>query len=759
MFEFLFKYPLSAFQQGRLELSVSWAVYAAIIAVLLLITVLFYRHVRAKTSSLDRIVLALFRTVLLAVIVFSLLQPILTLSTQLPQRNVVGVLIDDSRSMQIDDYNDDTPRSQFALDDLIAPNSGLLNNLQEQFDLRLFRFSTTTEAIENVSELSFSGGKTDLGQALNDAQRALSGLPLAGLLVISDGADNAGNSLTEPLLALRANSTPVYSIGVGGETFTRDIEISEVELPRQILNGTAMVANLTIRQTGYSGQTVSVVVENDGRILQTQEITLEPDGELMSLPLRFTLEEPGPRRLVFRIPLQDGEKIAQNNQQEALTLVNDRREKILYLEGQPRFELKFLRRAVADDEQLQLVALLRTAENKFYRLGIDDPDELVDGFPKTKEELFRYRGLVIGNVEAAFFSQEQLQMIVDYVSERGGGLLMLGGKKAFAEGGYADTPLADIIPVEFEARSDSSFMRTIAVQPTALGNSHPVTRLAPDEQASMLRWNTLPPLTAVNPIYRAKPGASVLLRGAASERVSNDENTSIVLAAQRYGRGRVITFAVQNAWLWQMHYDIPLEDQTHENLWRQMLRWLVNSVPERLEVTMPADRIAPGETLPITALFHNETFEPLDNSDIRALITSPTGEEQEITLTRSLAEKPDYQASWAPQQQGVYELRVQAFEGDEIVAERESYINVTEQAHEYHQAQMQSRVLQRIAAETGGQFYASADVNSLPDDLKPLPSDTTVLEQRELWDMPILFLLIILFITLEWSYRRWRGLI
>ncbi len=113
--------------------------------------------------------------------------------------------------------------------------------------------------------------------------------------------------------------------------------------------------------------------------------------------------------------------------------------------------MKFLRRAVNDDKNLAVVTLQRTADNKYLRLlDVDDPEQLLAGFPKTREELFAYRGLMLGSIEAGAFTGDQLRMIAEFVERRGGGLLMLGGPRAFAEGGYAGTPVADALPVTIE---------------------------------------------------------------------------------------------------------------------------------------------------------------------------------------------------------------------------------------------------------------------------------------------------------------------
>ena len=163
------------------------------------------------------------------------------------------------------------------------------------------------------------------------------------------------------------------------------------------------------------------------------------DGQPVTVRVRFTAAEPGPRVFTFRVAPQPGELLPENNARDVLVDVRDRREKILYFEGEPRFEMKFLRRAVTDDKQLQLVVLQRTADNKYLRLEVDDPDDLVGGFPRTRDELFTYRGIVLGSIEAAAFTGDQLAMLAEFVDTRGGGLLMIGGPRAFSEGGYAGT--------------------------------------------------------------------------------------------------------------------------------------------------------------------------------------------------------------------------------------------------------------------------------------------------------------------------------
>ena len=228
-------------------------------------------------------------------------------------------------------------------------------------------------------------------------------------------------------------------------------------------------------------------------------------------------------------------------------MVRRAREKILYVEGEPRYEMRFIREAVNADSSLQLVALQRTAENKFLRLSVDGPTELAAGFPTTRAELFRYRAIVLGSIEASFFTRDQLQMLADFVNVRGGGLLFLGGRRAFSEGGYAGTPLADVMPIQVEgaATGDSvSFLADLVPSLTPAGMNHAVTQVSAGGTSADARWRALPAVTSVNYVRRVKPGAVTLIAGT----VRKDGRAGVpgaramdyaqpILVYQRYGRG------------------------------------------------------------------------------------------------------------------------------------------------------------------------------------------------------------------------------
>lgn len=753
LFAFFFKYRPFIFQQGEFRLSSSSSINIAIAATAIaaLFTVVTYRSVRGHTRLVDRAALTLLRLGTLGVILFCLFRPVLILRAAVPQQNFLGVLFDDSRSMRVSDQ-DGQPRSAFV-NSAFGPESSVLKALSDRYALRYFRFSSSTDRVGAARELTFSGTQSRIGDALQRAREEFAGLPLAGLVLVSDGADTSEATIDESLLALRAGQVPVFSVGVGRETLGRDIQIGRVNTPRSVLKGSNLEVDVMITQTGFSGRTVPLNVEDSGRILSTQQVELQGDGEPATVRMHFSAAEPGARVLRFRIPPQEGEEIPQNNVREVLLQVIDRREKILYFEGEPRFEVKFIRRAVADDKNLQLVVLQRTAENKYMRLEVDSPDELVAGFPKTRDELFSYRGLMLGSIEASAFTGDQLRMIADFADRRGGGLMMIGGRRAFSEGGYQGTPVADALPVVLESKAPEGTLLRLQVRPTPAGVGHAVTQIGKTEHESADRWGDLPEVTTVNPLRQVKPGATTLLMGTDETR-----REQVVLASQRYGRGKVLAFSVQDSQIWQMHAQIAVEDMTHETYWRQLLRWLVDSVPDPVELATAPDRVEPGEPVTLTADVSDSSYVEVNDAGVTASVTGPSGAVIDVPMQWTGERNGEYRGTFAPTEEGVYQARVDASKPGTTLGTASGHVRVAPSDSEYFDAAMRTPLLRRIAQETGGRFYTSQTVASLPEDVKYTGRGVTTIEERDLWDMPALLMVLLALVLGEWSYRRVRHL-
>jgi uncharacterized membrane protein len=755
LFTFLFKYRPVVFERGQLVFETSRPmvlILSALAAALVLATV--YHRQRTRVGGTTVSVLTAIRTLILALLLLALLRPALTISTVVPGENFLAVLIDDSRSMRLDDGA--TTRGAQALEAFTAGSSELLAGLRDRFTVRYYRFSDIATRMDPSQPPAFDGRATDIGAALDYVRQDLTGVPLAGAVLVTDGADNSHSALIDPLLHLKSRGIPVYTVGLGEESFSRDIEVTRVEAPAQVLKGSAFAVDVMIRQQGYGGRTVTLIAEEEGTIAATETVTFARGQEGTTVRINLMAETPGPRDYRFYVePLTD-ERVKENNARDILVSVADGREKILYFEGEPRWEVKFLRKAIADDENIQLVVLQRTADNKYLRLGVTDSLELTAGFPTTREELFAYRGLILGSVEASYFTHNQLQIMEEFVSQRGGGLMFLGGRESFAEGGYAGTPLENVLPVVLEdpIQADLAFMAEVEVSPTRSGQAHAAIQLAPTLEASTERWNTLPPLTTPNPIHRVKPGATILLTGTSVD----GQDELVVLASHHYGRGRVIAFTAQDSWMWQMHADMPLEDMTHERLWRQMTRWLVSTVPEHVSLETFKNRFSPGEPVTLSAEIRDSSYLGVNGATVTATITDPTGAETSMPLEWTVEEDGEYRTTFVPAQLGTHMISVEAEHAGVSLGNDDTEISTADLTTEFFGAEMNAPLLRRIADETGGRFYTTSTMAGLSEDARFTDSGNTIVEFHELWDMPVVLILILGLVGAEWGVRRRRGL-
>ena len=765
VFIFFFKYRPEVFSKGDLVFGAPSSVMFLLAHGLLIggPAVMTYAGVRGKSTRRDRWILSGLRVTSLVVLVLCLFRPMLLLSAAIPQRNFVAVLLDDSRSMTIAD-RDGTPRAEYETATFGAA-SALLKELGKKFQVRLFRMNASADRVENTKGLTFEARQTHIGDAIDRVRQELESVPLSGIILVSDGADNSQASIGDQLLSLRARSIPVFTIGVGEERFGKDIEIRRVEAPHSVMRGSAIATDILIRQRGYANRRLPLIVEDGGKIVVQDTITLPPEGDVAPLHVSVLLNRAGARVLTFRIPIQTGEQVTQNNAQVALVDVRERRERILYIEGEPRYEGRFIRAAIAADSNLQLVTLQRTAEDKFLRLDVDNGEQLINGFPKARGELFGYRAIVLGSIEASFFTQDQMKMLSEFVSLRGGGLLFLGGRRSFAEGGYSGTPLSDVMPISIEGPPvpDSlTFFAELKAAVTPQGRSSAVTHLASPPRMADDRWRTLPTVTTVNYIRRVKPGAITLLQGFTFAGARSGwptqrlpDYSQPVLVSQRYGRGVAIALPIQDSYLWQMDPNAPEDDISFQTFWRQLLRWLTADVPGQLHLAIPTDQVMPGQPATILATVVDTLYVPRNDERVMMHVAAAA---RDTPMEWIVDRDGEYRATFTPTDSGLHMVRVDATSPNGHVLRDSIVVRVGDMNAEYLDAEMRAPLLKRIADETGGKFYRPGHTSTLVDDVAMSQTGVTVVNQMDLWDMPAIFLILVSLVSAEWGYRKARGL-
>jgi len=764
----LFKYPPRAFARGDLVVAPVVPILVLLVVALVLVAIVVATHASLRTlRGRDRALLATLRVLVILLVIGCLLRPGLVIASAVPQRNVFAVLYDDSRSMRIHDVDGAAASSGTnaaatrldAMQGVFSDTSALMRTLGEKFALRRFRFSAAAAPMRSSSEVLAGGTRSDLTQALVDVREDLNGMPLAGVVVVSDGADNGNGALDDALLALRARRVPVYTVGVGRERFERDIAIERVDAPRRTLAGASSVVEIDVRLRGTGKDPVTVTVEADGRVVATESVRPPARGDLATLQVRVPPLDPGVHRLAVRARPLASEIVTENNEWQTSMAVRAGPDRVLYLEGEPRPEFAFLRRAVANDSALMVVGLMRSAERKFLRLGVQDSLELLGGFPTTREELYQYRAIILGSIEASFFTPEQLRMLADFVSVRGGGLMVLGGRASLSEGGYAGTPIADVLPLTLtrgEVNAEGPAI-PVMIRPTRAGESHSALQLGTSLAASRTRWDSLPALTMVNRLGTLRAGATQLLAG----RTDDGRSDVPILAFQRYGRGMSAVLGVQDTWLWRMDTSIPVEDLTHHTLWRQIVRWIVEDAPAPFEIIASPTRVAPGEPVLLRAQVNTPLYADVNDAGVTATITGPDGAAQSVALEWSLRDDGSYSARFTPADTGRYTIEATAQRpgaGRDSVQVTQATVLVDDRGADVAQAELRSALLRRISDETGGKYYPLRDAARLADDAVYTDAGVTVREAKDLWDMPAVLLLLALLLGAEWGYRRWRGL-
>jgi uncharacterized membrane protein len=751
MFEFLFKYPSSIFHKGQFVLLTPWPVWILAAAILAAAGLLFWhvRRNRGMLSGLRPIAICLLETGLIALILFLLWHPALSIATLRPQQNVVAVLVDDSRSMNISDQSGTREAAAKAILD-----GGLLKSLDQKFQVRLYKFGKEADRIQRADQLTAGAPASRIGETLEQILAESSSLPLGAIVLLSDGADNSGGIDLQTISAIRRQRIPVHTIGFGKEHPDRDIEITDVVVPARALPKSRLSATVTFQNYGLSGTHAKLNVKESGKVLASQDVTLKADGTPQTETLVFNCGEAGPKTLEVALDPVPGEENAVNNKVSRLVNVENRKPRILYIEGEPRWDFKFIRRAIDDYPEIgiELPSMLRTTQNKILRLGMKDTKELEDGFPSKPEELFEYQGLIVGSVEANYFTPTQQQMIRDFVDRRGGGLLLLGGRATLSDGGYPNSPLADLVPTKLPESRGTFHRDFVGVELTGQGAQSVMCRLDEDTARNAERWKKMPQVANWQEVGEPKPGATVLLNA-----VPPGRRASPLLVTQNYGKGRSVLLASEGTWRWKMWMDHA--DKTHATFWQQLFRYLVTDTPGQVSAATPKTVLSDETKVPIRVEVRDKQFKPVTNAKVQARFLLPDGSSATMELGPQPLEEGVYSGEWTAEKPGSYVAEIIAGREQESLGhDMLSFRREDGVAEGFHTSQNRE-LLEKLSEQTGGRYYKPADASKLSNEISYSEAGITTRETRDLWDMPVIFLLALTIRGSEWLLRRRWGVV
>ena len=759
---FLFGHEQAVFTNGRFGFDVRPGAIILVLIVLLAGAFIYFIYVRPRIrlSTRTTATLIALRATLLAVMIVLLLRPVVVVSSVVPRSSYVAMVVDDSVSMKLDDVAGGATRLDSVKQALLnnaAGQESFLTRLENKFKTNLYGFSSGLTRLNDGNDLYGEGRTSDLAGALDETIKRSSGMPLSAVVLATDGASNVPSDLAAVLRELRARDIPVFTVGVGNTSRPMDAELTRVNMPRRVLVGSRLNIETIVGLSGYSETKVLLAVREDGRAIKTEEVNLR-GNDTQAVNLEITPTTPGIHRYTVEVTPLDGELTVENNKQDSLVEVIEGPLRILHVEGEPRWELGKIRESIQPNEKnVTLVSLQRTGENKFYRQGVGNQTELAGGFPKTEEELFSYHALMIGSVEAGFFTADELRNIEAFVSRRGGGLLALGGRLAFDGGKFKGTTIDDLLPVSLTggAVDDSnSFSPVFKPVLTGAGQAHPITRLNEDRGANQKAWNDMPPISVSQVLTNVKPGASVLLE---ARRIEGPAQVAPLLVQQRYGRGQTLALTAADTWRWRMRMDS--KNNAHETFWRQMLRYLVSGTPQQVEIGSEKEVYALDDKINIVADIRDKRFNPVPDAHATARVTKPSGAVVDVPLKfTTLNSVNTYAGEFKADELGQHRIELVGTSVTLGTLNAKSNTLVSDLNREYYSAAQNSDLLKRIAAETGGKYYTTAEAQSLLDDLIYRQTPYSERVTKDLWDMPVNFMLIIGLLSAEWFLRKREGL-
>ncbi len=782
MFELLFKYSPVVYQNGSFSFRYlpAESVYFVLILLLLAAGLVYaFRRTIAPVAPRLRIFLISLRVLVFVLLLLMLAEPYVRVTTVIPKRSSVLILVDNSASMGLRDGPDGMSRIatvQKWLGD--GSNEGVLSRLRENFNVMLYGFGETLQPLQTPQKFDASGHFTNLAAALKFAEQQVQAQRVSAVVLVSDGVHvvRRGSqndlALDDPLQnagLLRRRGVPVYTVGVGSEIET-DVALTHVASAPTTTDENVDISLLIRSRTGNKTP-VTVEIREDGRLVKSEKVQLQ--GEIVRHKMTVRPTRKGFLHYAARVIPSQSEPVPDNNVRSFLVNNEEKTGKILYIEELHPWDFKFIRRALVKDKNLKFVSMVLTG-NGFYRQGVSDRNELADGFPKTRTELFKYDALFLGSIESSVFSTQQLRLIREFVSVRGGGLIMLAGPK-FSTSNWEKTPVADVLPVELlptptlDSEGEKPVYHTrFKLSLTPDGYRSELLQLDIDPEKNRELWDEMPELIGYYPVGAARPGATVL----ATHPLGHKNDPKIIMAWQRYGRGNSMIMASSSSWRWRMQ--LPSTDNRHARIWRQIARWLAFSAPQQIAVSLDTDVYTPGEKVPIYIAVRDSSFRNVEKAQVSVQITvprtdfslsgqgggdPPVGTMQTLTAHPDLENPGTWRAEYTPQQEGLYQIEVLAHtpSGAFLGHDAGAFL-VNPNTAEFRRPDINEAFLRRVAEVTGGRYQPVSAAADLADALSVAKTNYSRTEERDVQDAPFLYGLIALLLAVEWAVRRARGL-
>jgi len=673
-------------------------------------------------------------------------------SRRLPQMLVV---LDDSPSMSLPDGSETRfGRAQSAL-----WKKGLLEQLQRTDTVRVVR----TSGAQANSQSDPGVAPQNLAHTLVRAASEAGDEPLAHILLISDGAQLGSENLVNAASELPA---PVSVLSVGDGSEIRDVILESVSAPQFVYQNDRALISAQVRSVGMEGEAVAQLVQviaGTEKEIATSKVTLKPGDDPAMVRVEFVTPTAGLQQYILRVLPVNGELTPKNNGVAFHLDVRDEKIRVLFIEGEPSWEYKFVKQALEADPVMEFYGLVRLPGDEwFYQGKATRPDgkpvirNPKGGFPDSLDELNYFDVLILGDLERKIFEQSnRFELLDSFVKNRGGGLVTIGGFKVYTAGNYDGSPLARLIPFDLTREKKQQLINRFNVQVTTQGIMHPAMQLEFDPVKNEEAWSKLPWVEGGNAFRAVKAGATTLM---VHPKLKTNLGPRPIAAAWQCGSGRVFSSALDGTWHWRLAR--TTDNDYHQRFWGQTVRWLAGD--PRMHKALgtlisedPVIEVGKPATFSLTLKDKDGNFQ----SDAIAEFTleEPSGEK---LLARSAADPAvpgRYALTFTPRAFGAHRVKISIQRTGQDAQNQERTFQVAPSRAEFVQIAPDTNALSALAKATGGTSAPLSAFSSLQ--LPGAKSDVKI--QRMLvnvWQAPGLLILLVFSLSTEWLLRKRRGL-
>ena len=747
-----------------------WPWWAVALGLIIMAGVTAYGYLRLNRplSQRFRALLIGLRILAAFVLLICLLEPVLIERKDITPPTNLLVLADTSQSMQLKDAElAGQPSTRLDLVNRILFNSAshFLPTLTDRFDVHLYRFDKQSHQISGeTSPLEAVGGLTDIATSIDDASKEWRGQLLAGIILLTDGAHNASTSVVEQVTETQI---PIYAVGVGDPEPPRDLKLSRVEVSPVAYTEHDVPIRVTVDHIGYSGSQTRISLMMDNQVVDAVPMTLTTEPK-QTIEFALNPQEEGIFQYEVSVPVLEGELTAENNTRAFPLKVVKTKLRVLYIEGQPGWEYAFLKRALERDPNIdatcvilsskspnQLRGTLLARYNRYYPQTTQR--SRIPQFSKTLDDLLFYDVLIIGDLRPSTLTLQQHTAIVDFVEKEGKAVIFLGGRNSLGHDGFRKTKLAALLPIVIPVNGCYVRDEDFSLRLTQQGMYHPITRLGDTQAKVEALWRDLPPLSRRLGGFELKGGATTL----AEYHSDRNQTTLPIVIFQRSGLGKSLLIAAEGLWNWGFGvWNFKDEDDTYPRFWGQMIRWMATRTDtKRINVTTDLTTYSVGDEVQIIAYAYNESYQPMVAADLMIEVTPPDGKHFQVPTSVNSQSLGTYRAQFRTTQKGAHHIQASGVDRSVSLGEDSTEIFVESPLAEFENPQLNENLLKQMAANTGGHYTPIADAASLPDKIKPVQESVFAIQERDLWDNPIVLIFAVGFLGTEWFLRMRRGLV